>query len=298
MVRNMSVTVAVATKDRWHMIKDCIDSILRQGPMVEAIFIIDDNSDDAPSLVDLGIYDRRVSLIRNQKNLKLARNRNLVIEACQTSYFTFLDDDDVWSKGLLERLLGALKNDKNNGMAIEIANDRAAENLKNKSLSMEELFLFGITPPVGAQLYDAQLIKSAGGYNANTISGVDHDLWVNLLGRDVRCGISVGVGSKINIKAVSASRMTNRQTERIEGIKKSLKNWQPKIISALGAGFFRHFSSDYRRYLAWHFFREQPTHLKRFEYLVRNPIVLLVSISKIRKHLGFGVGFKFRKYGR
>lgn len=294
----MSVTVAVATKDRWHMIKDCIDSILRQGPMVEAIFIVDDNSEDALSLMDLGIYDRRVSLIRNHENLKLARNRNLVIEACQTRYFTFLDDDDVWSEGLLERLLDALKSDKKNGMAIEIAYDCPAENLKDRSLSVEELFLLGITPPVGAQLYDAQLIKSAGGYNANTISGVDHDLWVNLLGRDVRCGISVGLGSKINSKGASASRMTNRQTERIEGINQSLKNWQPKIVSVLGARFFRHFKSDYKRYLAWHFFREQQTHVRSFLYLAANPIVLLILISKMKKQLGFSAGFKFRKYVR
>ena len=82
-----------------------IESVLAQGYRHWELVICDDASADATADIVMAFADSRIRLLRNPHNVGPGRSRDAAIEAATGSWGTFLDADDAWLPGRLERLL-------------------------------------------------------------------------------------------------------------------------------------------------------------------------------------------------
>ena len=98
------VSVIMPVRDRPEYLLEAIDSILNQTLQDIEFIIIDDASQDPQCLSilrDCERNDKRVRIIRNKKNLRPARCRNIGLREAKAEYVALMDSDDVSE---LERL--------------------------------------------------------------------------------------------------------------------------------------------------------------------------------------------------
>jgi len=104
-----SVTVIIPTKARNHLLNRAISSVVNQTFPHVNIIVVDDNAQEERVRVALAnsewINDSRVKVIENHSSLNAARARNVALDAVQTKWVTYLDDDDEYLPEKVERQL-------------------------------------------------------------------------------------------------------------------------------------------------------------------------------------------------
>ncbi len=107
------VSVVVATYHREEPLREALASLAAQTYRDFEIVLADDNAEDERSEAVGRIVKQfkeehpelPLLYIRNEENLGSAKTRNRAIEAAGGDYVTFLDDDDVYLPGKIERQL-------------------------------------------------------------------------------------------------------------------------------------------------------------------------------------------------
>ena len=64
-----------------------------------------------------------IKIINHKKNLGEIKNLNYLLKECQTEWFCWLADDDIWHPFFLSSVLKAYKNLEKNGVPVAIATD-------------------------------------------------------------------------------------------------------------------------------------------------------------------------------
>ncbi len=107
------VDVIVPNFNKGKFLEECIESVLEQDFDSWKLYIIDDNSTDN-SLKILKKYESnsKINIIKLKKNKGPSFCRNLGIRLSKSSYISFLDSDDLWSKKKLSGQIEFMK--KNN----------------------------------------------------------------------------------------------------------------------------------------------------------------------------------------
>lgn len=96
-MRVQGITVIVTTYNGEPWIRESLNSILNQTIDKEIeVLVIDDGSRDGTLGVIESIKDRRIKVVRNDKNLGTARSRNLGVAEARFDWVAFNDQDDVW----------------------------------------------------------------------------------------------------------------------------------------------------------------------------------------------------------
>jgi len=99
------VSVVIPCYNYAHYLPAAIDSALAQSYQPLEIIVVDDGSTDKTSAVAAG-YGDRVRCIR-KANAGLPAARNTGIRAATQPYVGFLDADDQWAPGFLQRVMAA-----------------------------------------------------------------------------------------------------------------------------------------------------------------------------------------------
>ena len=107
MINNPKVSVCVPTYNGAKYIKYCIESVLAQTYSNIDILIVDDNSNDETMeiLCDFSKRERRIRIVRNQKNLGLVQNWNRCVELAEGEWIKFVFQDDFIAPDCIEELL-------------------------------------------------------------------------------------------------------------------------------------------------------------------------------------------------
>uniref|UniRef100_A0A6M3L529 Putative glycosyltransferase n=1 Tax=viral metagenome TaxID=1070528 RepID=A0A6M3L529_9ZZZZ len=104
------VSVVIPTYNRAHLIGRTIRSVLSQTYRDFEIIIVDDGSTDNTEDVVMAFGDQRIRYIRLNENSRTASvPRNKGIEAATGDYIAFLDSDDEWKPGKLEKQIVKFK---------------------------------------------------------------------------------------------------------------------------------------------------------------------------------------------
>lgn len=91
------VSVIIGTYNRAELLRDAVDSVLKQTYHDWELLVVDNGSTDQTRTVAAGHRDARVRYILNEKPTgSCAAPRNLGMQQAQGRYLAFLDDDDVW----------------------------------------------------------------------------------------------------------------------------------------------------------------------------------------------------------
>lgn len=113
---NVLVSVVVATFRRDNSLKVALESIINQTYDNIEIILVDDNaniewSKKVNDIVQI-LNNNKIKLITNEENLGSAESRNKGIMACNGSFITFLDDDDIYlPKKVINQLNYMIKED-------------------------------------------------------------------------------------------------------------------------------------------------------------------------------------------
>lgn len=86
-------------------IEEAIASVQAQTYENWELLVLEDCSPDrcAQIVEDLAREDSRIRLLRNEKNMGVARTRNRGLDLCRGDYVALLDSDDLWRPTKLEK---------------------------------------------------------------------------------------------------------------------------------------------------------------------------------------------------
>jgi glycosyltransferase involved in cell wall biosynthesis len=108
------VSVIMIFLDEEKFIQEAVESVLAQTYPNWELLLVDDGSTDRSTEIARGFenrYPRRICYLEHEghQNKGMSATRNLGIRAAQGEYITFLDADDVWLPGKLERQVSILE---------------------------------------------------------------------------------------------------------------------------------------------------------------------------------------------
>jgi glycosyltransferase involved in cell wall biosynthesis len=99
----------MAVRDAAPYVDEAVDSVLAQlGPDDELVVVDDGSTDATPHR--LAARADALTLVSSSP-IGLSRARNLALDHCSGRYLGFIDADDRWAPGSLDRLVGALDAD-------------------------------------------------------------------------------------------------------------------------------------------------------------------------------------------
>lgn len=106
----LSVIVPVYNVEKY--LRNCIESVISQGFQdLEVILVDDGSSDDSVTICDYyAARNQRVKVI-HKTNGGLSSARNVGIMNSSGKYITFLDSDDAWSLGQLDKVISIVQSE-------------------------------------------------------------------------------------------------------------------------------------------------------------------------------------------
>lgn len=111
MERRPAVSVIMPAYNAVRFIEESVDSVLNQTEADLELVVVDDCSNDGTCELLLGLSrtDDRIKFFKNARNLGAAGTRNFGLQQARGRFIAFLDADDVWDLGKLERQLGFMQ---------------------------------------------------------------------------------------------------------------------------------------------------------------------------------------------
>lgn len=108
------ITVVVPCYNVEKYVEKCLDSIMKQTyKNLEIILVEDCSTDNTYNVIkNYSKKDKRIKLIKNEKNSGLSFSRNAGIKAATGKYISFIDSDDYITENFYEDLLEAMKKNK------------------------------------------------------------------------------------------------------------------------------------------------------------------------------------------
>lgn len=105
------VSIVVPVYNAEKFLKDTIQTVLEQTyPNWELLLVDDCSNDNSVGIIKEYVKDdKRIRLLKNEKNSGAALTRNKGIEEAKGTYLCFLDADDLWEKEKLEKQLKFMK---------------------------------------------------------------------------------------------------------------------------------------------------------------------------------------------
>lgn len=88
---------------------EAIDSALSQNVELEVLVLNDGAPEDLDDIMKVYAQDKRVRYLQNDVNLGASGSRNRGVALAEGEYVAFLDADDIWMPGKLERQMKLLE---------------------------------------------------------------------------------------------------------------------------------------------------------------------------------------------
>jgi GT2 family glycosyltransferase len=237
------ITVVIPTADRPEMLERSVTSALAQSWAPAHIIVVD----NGVKATDYRSDDPRVRIIRTEPRIGAGRSRNIGAQSASTTLVSFLDDDDYWLPGYLERVVEAFAGDPSIDAVVGQLYRRRADGMpKPYKLfppdpeSQRELYFRN--PGFGGQNLTIKraVLSSLGGFDESLPASVDRDLGARLLRRGARIAVApeaIAVlcdhgATRVRMNQVRGNRrfiekhwMDMRWNERAQAIKTLIKRW-------------------------------------------------------------------------
>jgi glycosyltransferase involved in cell wall biosynthesis len=182
------ISVIIPTYNRAQFIRRAIKSVLLQSFGDYELIVIDDASSDQTQQILEHMNDKRIKIIRHEKNKGAPAARNTGIMASKGEYIGFLDDDDEWLPDKLKEQLKLFETSGNEAGLIYSGfyyvsgrNNRILSNItpiKKGNLYPDLLrrnILGSPTPLVKRNCFD-----KAGLFDEKLPSCQDWDMWIRI----------------------------------------------------------------------------------------------------------------------
>ena len=105
----MTVSVIMPAHNSARFIRESIESVLAQTFRDWELIVADDASTDGSGDIAGSYGDPRIRCVRSETNLGSAGARNLALASATGKFVAFLDSDDLWAPGKLEKQLAFME---------------------------------------------------------------------------------------------------------------------------------------------------------------------------------------------
>src|SRR3989338_8821533 len=109
--KNPLVSIGLPTRNRAHLLKEALESLLGQTYRNIEYIVSDNASTDgtAELLHDYAARDPRIRYIRQDTDINGMENHEFVLRKAQGEYFMWASDDDWWHPRFVETLVDVLE---------------------------------------------------------------------------------------------------------------------------------------------------------------------------------------------
>lgn len=179
--KKVSVIMAVFNGERF--IKSTIESILQQDYPNFELIIVDDCSNDRTVDIILSYQDKRIILLQNKKNMRLAYSLNKAITKSSGYYIARMDADDICTKERFSKQVEYMENNPTVSVLGGYAKQFGAAHkilkypVEHEAIKVELLFSNPMCHP--AVMFRKDSI--AEWYNSQITAGQDYELWSRLI---------------------------------------------------------------------------------------------------------------------
>jgi glycosyltransferase involved in cell wall biosynthesis len=181
-----AISVIIPTYNRSALVRETVNSVLRQTFSDFELFVIDDGSTDNTREVINSLNDSRLKYIY-QNNSGVSSARNLGIKIARGQFICFLDSDDLWPENFLQTMIKKLQDNPQYGAAY-CMRTRLFEDGSTQPSYQKEFFCSG---QVTRNLFEKTFIQtSAICFRKNILEGLffdesltngeDVDLWLRV----------------------------------------------------------------------------------------------------------------------
>jgi glycosyltransferase involved in cell wall biosynthesis len=193
MLQMTDVSVVIPTFNRWPMLAEAAASVMAQRGVEFELIIVDDGSIDEtvarlPALADaLRAAHRPIRILRTE-NSGPAAARNRGVAAARAPFIAFLDSDDLWQPGKLERQLEHMRQNPDCAVSHteEIwmrqgirVNPGRRHRKRGGDFFFDSLSTCLISP--STVMLRTSVFGELGGFDENMQAAEDYDLWLRLL---------------------------------------------------------------------------------------------------------------------
>ena len=112
------VSVILPTYNRAVFLRECMESVLHQTGADLELLVVDDGSDDNTEALVSSFDDRRIRYFKRPHTGYTSRLKNFAIGKAGGEIIAFIDSDDVWKSGKLERQLRLMDENPAIGFSI------------------------------------------------------------------------------------------------------------------------------------------------------------------------------------
>lgn len=213
---NVVVSVIMPAFNAGKFIDQAIQSVFDQSFTNWELLICDDGSVDGSKQIaeSWASKDPRIIVLKNKFERGAAGARNTCLDFAQGRYIAFLDSDDVWLPGKLEKQIQFMTDKKQPFVFGYCENmsergDLISTTKAPASVSLRKL-LFSNFIPCLTVVYDSEILGKV--YQPDIRRSNDFALWLKILkeneGLEVRCYPEVVARYRVNSYGLSANKVS------------------------------------------------------------------------------------------
>jgi glycosyltransferase involved in cell wall biosynthesis len=188
--RTPKVTVVIPAYNRAASVGRAIASVLNQTCQDFEIIVVDDGSTDATAASVAAFADRRIRLLRHERNRGGSAARNTGIRAGSAPFVAFLDSDDEWLATKLERQLEVFERSSGRLGLVYTGADRifpdgsVSRSIPRRRVDLSRALLtVNVVGETSLGMVRRIALGAIGGFDESLPSSQDMDLWLRICER-------------------------------------------------------------------------------------------------------------------
>ena len=236
------VSVIIPTYNYAHLINKCLTSVINQTYKDLEIIVVDNHSEDSTEDVVKSLSDERVRYVKFRNNGSIAASRNYGSKISSGDLLAFLDSDDYWFPGKIEKQLVSheASEDMISFHNMRLFGGRRIGRVKGYKLGSEpkiEMLTRGNPIITSTVMMSKSFFISAGGFpeESDFATAEDFALWLRLADMNASFRfIPLTLGGYRIHQNISNSEVGARATQKVvelykdslsHGNKELLKGW-------------------------------------------------------------------------
>ncbi len=184
---NPLISVIIPTFNRAHVLLRAVDSVLKQSYKNFELIVIDDGSTDhTDELLSSYVREGKIQYLK-QENKGVSSARNFGVKSSKGDWLAFLDSDDEWLKGKLQKQVDLLGERPDlrlvHGEELWIRHGKRVNQKKIHQkfggFIYEKCLPLCLISP-SAVIIERKLYEEMGGFDEEFIVCEDYDLWLKI----------------------------------------------------------------------------------------------------------------------